>query len=220
MALALFDLDNTLLNGDSDQSWGNFLCTQGVVDPELHRATNEQFYQDYQNGVLDIMAFLEFALKPLAEIEPTQLFALRDQFMQAVIEPMIQPKALALIEKHKKQGDVLVIITATNRFVTELIAERHGIEHLIATEPEQLDGRYTGKLSGTPCFQEGKITRLNQWLADHPELNLEGSYFYSDSHNDLPLLRQVEFPYAVDPDDTLREASLSQNWPILSLRSS
>ena len=162
MALVLFDLDNTLLNGDSDHAFGEFLISQGIVDGKSYQQKNDQFYQDYQNGSLDILAYQTFALSPLVGQTADTLAKWHKMFMQNVIEPMMLPKAQELIIKHKSQGDTLAIITATNRFVTGPIAKRLGIDHLLATEPEVIDGQITGKLIGTPCFQEGKITHLNQ----------------------------------------------------------
>lgn len=217
MSLAIFDLDNTLLHGDSDHAWGEFLCEQGLVDSEVYRQANDYFYQQYQQGTLDITEFLEFALKPLATIPPAQLSALHQQFMTEKVAPMITDKALALLQKHRDQGDFLLIITATNRFVTGPIAERLGVDAILATDPEQIDGRYTGKVAGTPCFQDGKVVRLNAWLAETGH-SMQGSYFYSDSRNDLPLLEQVEFPVAVDADETLTRIAQERGWPVISLR--
>lgn len=217
MSLAIFDLDNTLLHGDSDHAWGEFLCEQGLVDSEVYRQANDYFYQQYQQGTLDITEFLEFALKPLASIPPAQLSALHQQFMTEKVAPMITDKALALLQKHRDQGDFLLIITATNRFVTGPIAERLGVDAILATDPEQIDGRYTGKVAGTPCFQDGKVVRLNAWLAETGH-SMQGSYFYSDSRNDLPLLEQVEFPVAVDADETLTRIAQERGWPVISLR--
>lgn len=217
MSLAIFDLDNTLLHGDSDHAWGEFLCEQGLVDSEVYRQANDYFYQQYQQGTLDITEFLEFALKPLASIPPAQLSVLHQQFMTEKVAPMITDKALALLQKHRDQGDFLLIITATNRFVTGPIAERLGVDAILATDPEQVDGRYTGKVAGTPCFQDGKVVRLNAWLAETGH-SMQGSYFYSDSRNDLPLLEQVEFPVAVDADETLTRIAQERGWPVISLR--
>lgn len=217
MSLAIFDLDNTLLHGDSDHAWGEFLCEQGLVDSEVYRQANDYFYQQYQQGTLNITEFLEFALKPLATLPPEQLSALHAQFMVEKVEPMITDKALALLQKHRDQGDFLLIITATNRFVTGPIAERLGVDAILATDPEQIDGRYTGKVAGTPCFQGGKVVRLNAWLEATGHA-MQGSYFYSDSRNDLPLLEQVEFPVAVDADETLTRIANERGWPVISLR--
>lgn len=217
MALAIFDLDNTLLAGDSDHAWGQFLVEQGIVDAEHYQRSNDRFFEDYQQGRLDIRTYLEFALKPLTEHPAQQLFQWREQFIREKIDPIILPKGRELIARHRDQGDTLLIITATNRFVTEPIAGRLGIEHLIATDPEWQDGRYTGRIVGTPSFREGKIERLHQWLASRDE-SLQGSCFYSDSHNDIPLLELVDHPVAIDPDAQLRAHSLARNWPVRSLR--
>jgi len=219
VSLAIFDLDNTLLDGDSDYLWGRFLVEKNLVDGEFYERENLRFLHEYEAGTLDILEFLEFSLKPLAEMDPEQLAALHRQFMTEKIQPIILPKARALLDKHRRAGDTLLIVTATNSFVTRPIADALGIEHLIATEPERIDGRYTGRVKGTPSFREGKVTRLEEWLKAHGE-NLAGSWFYSDSHNDLPLLEMVEHPVAVDPDDTLADHARARGWPIISLRDS
>ncbi|MDT8406022.1 MAG: HAD family hydrolase [Methylococcales bacterium] len=217
MALAIFDLDNTLLAGDSDYLWGEFLIEQGRVDAEQYRRQNERFYQDYRNGSLDIMAFLRFALQPLAAHSISELHAWRDQFIDQKIKPIMLPKAAGLIERHRADGDTLMVITATNRFVTEPIVSAYGIDHLLATEPEFKDGRYTGEVAGVPCFQHGKVIRLNAWLAEQQQ-TLAGSWFYSDSINDVPLLSKVSHPVAVDPDDHLQQHAKTAGWPVISLR--
>lgn len=218
MSLAIFDLDNTLLAGDSDHAWGEFLCEQGIVDPDEYRRANDHFLAQYQQGTLNIDEFLRFALQPLVALPQPRLVQLHHQFMAEKIEPMLQPKAAQLLQRHKDQGDFLLIITATNRFVTGPIATRLGVDAILATEPEQLDGQYTGNVSGTPCFQAGKVTRLNQWLAETGH-SLAGSYFYSDSRNDLPLLEYVDHPVAVDADPALTDIAQQRHWPIISLRS-
>lgn len=217
MTLAIFDLDNTLLAGDSDHAWGEFLVEEGIVDAEEYRKANDRFYQEYLNGELDILHYLGFALQPLAKHGMEDLLAWREHFMEKKVRPMLQDKAFELLEKHRSQGHTLMIITATNRFVTEPIAELLGIEHLIATDPELVNGRYTGEVAGVPSFQEGKVTRLNDWLASQNE-TLEGAWFYSDSHNDVPLLKQVANPVAVDPDPTLEKLALEKGWKVMSLR--
>jgi HAD superfamily hydrolase (TIGR01490 family) len=217
MALAIFDLDNTLLQGDSDYAWGQFLVAQGVVDGDNYERENQRYYDKYKEGTLDILEFLAFALKPLARRPRAQLDAWHRRFMQEKILPMITPAARALVEQHRQAGDTLVIITATNSFVTHPIAREFGIEHLLATEPEEAAGVYTGKVRGTPCFREGKVERLRAWLADRHE-TLTGSWFYSDSHNDLPLLGMVDHPVAVHPDPVLREHAQARGWPIIDLR--
>lgn len=217
MSLAIFDLDNTLLSIDSDHAWGEFLLEQGAVDPVAYREANDRFLADYEAGTLDIHAFLEVALRPLAENSPEQLAAWHQQFMASKIEPHILAKGEELVARHRTRGDTLMIVTATNRFITGPIAERLGVDHLIAVEPEVVDGRYTGRVTGTPSYREGKVTRLEAWLADK-ELTLDDSWFYSDSHNDIPLLEIVEHPVAVDPDPSLREVAEARGWRIISLR--
>jgi HAD superfamily hydrolase (TIGR01490 family) len=217
MTLAIFDLDNTLIADDSDYLWGKFLVDQGIVDRLVYDKINAKFYKDYQNGTLDMVAFLRFALAPLAAHPIEQLHNWRQDFINTIIKPLLLDKAKALIEKHRAQGDTLLVITATNSFITAPIVALYGIEHLIATTPEMIEGKYTGNVNGVPCFQEGKVTRLNEWLTLNNE-KLEGSYFYSDSHNDLPLLKLVDFPVAVDPDEKLRDFADTQKWEIISLR--
>ncbi|BBL74813.1 HAD family hydrolase [Methylomagnum ishizawai] len=217
MSLAIFDLDNTLIAGDSDYLWGQFLVERGIVDAQEYETANARFYEDYKQGCLDIARFLEFALAPLARHEPATLYRWREEFVAAKIGPILLPAARALIEKHRAAGDLPVIVTATNRFVTEPIARLYGIEHLIATTPEFRDGRYTGRFEGTPCFQEGKVARLAEWLAETGR-DLAGSWFYSDSHNDLPLLERVEHPVAVDPDPSLARHARERGWPVIGLR--
>nr|WP_220128045.1 HAD family hydrolase [Halomonas kenyensis] len=215
--MAIFDLDNTLIAIDSDHAWGEFLLEQGAVNAEAYREANDRFMADYEAGTLDIHAFLAVALKPLADNSPEQLAAWHQQFMASKIEPNILPKGEELLARHRSRGDTLLIVTATNRFITGPIAERLGVDHLIAVEPEVRDGRYTGRVSGTPSYREGKVERLEEWLADK-DLTLDNAWFYSDSHNDLPLLELVEHPVAVDPDATLREVAERRGWRIMSLR--
>jgi len=217
VSLAIFDLDNTLLSIDSDHAWGEFLLEQGAVDPVAYRDANDRFLADYEAGTLDIHAFLEVALRPLAENSPEQLAAWHQQFMASKIEPHILPKGEELVARHRSRGDTLLIITATNRFITGPIAERLGIDDLIAVEPEMVEGRYTGRVTGTPSYREGKVVRLEEWLTEQ-ELSLDDAWFYSDSHNDLALLEKVDHPVAVDPDPTLREVAEARGWKIISLR--
>lgn len=218
--LALFDLDNTLLAGDSDYNWSLFLINEGLLDAEQHKARNEQFYQDYKNGSLDIYAFLKFQLKPLSEHPKKFLDELHLKYMEKVIRPMMTQKAQDLVNQHKAAGDLCVVITATNSFVTKPIATAYGIEHLIGSDPEMVNGEYTGGVSGVPSFQEGKVTRINQWLAERGASlsDYAKSYFYSDSHNDLPLMKMVTNPVAVDADAILTDYAKQQGWPIISLR--
>lgn len=219
MRLALFDLDNTLLAGDSDHSWGDFLCRHGHVDAAQYQARNDAFYADYCAGKLDVVAYQNFS-QAILGCTPTEVLAQwQAQFMAEVIEPLILAEGENLLAQHRTQGDKLVIITATNRFVTAPIAARLGVETLLATECAMQGDRYLGRITGIPCYQQGKVTRLNLWLEEQG-LDLQDSYFYSDSRNDLPLLELVSHPVAVDPDDVLRSTANSRGWPIISLRNS
>ncbi len=218
MKLALFDLDNTLLSGDSDFEWAQFLIEQGVLDREVYAARNAAFYEQYKQGTLDIHEFLDFQLKPLARHPRRVLDAWHRQFMQTRILPLVRPRAQELIERHR--ADLRVIVTATNSFVTAPIARAFGIDNLIATEPAHAGGEFTGEVAGTPCFREGKVRRLEEWLAARGQslASFSTSWFYSDSLNDLPLLARVTHPVAVDPDDTLRAHAAQHGWPIMSLQ--
>ena len=217
MKLVLFDLDNTLLAGDSDFEWAQFLIEQGVLDREVYEARNQDFYDQYKAGTLDILEFLDFQLKPLSRHPRAVLDAWHREFMARKIAPIMRDSARALVARH--HGDLRVVITATNSFVTAPIAREFGIEHLIATEPEQRAGEFTGNVLGVPCFREGKVRRLEDWLAaqDRPLASFRESWFYSDLHNDLPLLERVTNPVAVDPDATLRAHAARHGWPIISL---
>ena len=211
--LAIFDLDNTLLGGDSDYLWGRWLVQHQLVDGAFYERENQRFYMEYKAGTLDIVEFLRFSLKPLAENDLDKLQALRQQFMEEVIRPIMLPAAHRLVEEHRRQGHTLLIITATNRFVTEPI----GINNLIATDPEFREGRYTGEVSGIPSFRDGKVQRLNNWLKENG-YNLASSWFYSDSLNDLPLLEMGTHPFAVDADETLTYHAETKGWPVITLR--
>ena len=218
MRLALFDLDNTLLSGDSDFEWAQFLIEQQVLDREVYEARNQEFFEAYKAGTLDIHAFLDFQLKPLSRHPRTQLDQWHAEFMEQKILPMISQKARDLVDSH--DDDARVIVTATNSFVTWPIAREFGVENLIATEPEEVDGEFTGLVDGKPAFREGKVERLREWLEEHDlEWNMfEETWFYSDSLNDLPLLEIVSHPVAVDPDETLKEHALEEGWQVISLR--
>jgi HAD superfamily hydrolase (TIGR01490 family) len=217
MALAIFDLDNTLLGGDSDYLWGEFLVENNIVDGAAYQQKNQDFYDQYLDGTMDIFEFLAFQLKPLADNSLDDLYQWREQYLKEKIDPIILKAGRDLIQHHQQQGDETLIITATNSFITAPIAEKLGIENLIATEPEVVNGLYTGNVAGTPSYQAGKVTRLHQWLEGH-DLDLEGSYFYSDSHNDIPLLELVDYPVAVDADDNLQAVATKQGWKVISLR--
>lgn len=217
MSLALFDLDNTLIAGDSDHLWGDFLVTQGRVDAIKHKALNAHFYAQYKEGALDIDEYLAFALSPMAGMNKDTLAPLQQQFVRDHIEPILLDAAFELLQKHRVLGDTLVIITATNTLVTQPIADRLGVEHLIGCEAEMINGRYTGKPTGVPSFAEGKVSRIQAWCSENNR-SMENAIFYTDSHNDLPLLNVVDRPVAVDPDDRLRETASSHGWNIISLR--
>jgi len=217
MSLALFDLDNTLLAADSDFLWGCFLVEKNLVDKATYDAANQRFYDEYKQGTLDILEFLTFSLKPLTKYSREELSQLHKEFMQKHIHSAMTEKGKAQIKRHRDKGDYIVIITATNRFVTEPIAKAFQVDDLIATDPEIINDKYTGKVAGTPCFQEGKITRLNQWL-ENTHHDLDNSTFYSDSHNDIPLLEIVTTPIAVDPDEQLTSIAQARNWEICSFR--
>ena len=217
MTLAIFDLDNTLIGDDSDNLWGQYLVDQKLVDATDFAEKNDQFYQDYKTGTLDMDAWLHFSLAPLRNQPMEALDVWHREFMRTVIQPVMLPKAAALIADHKARGHTLLIITATNVFITRPIAAALGIENLLGCEAEIADGMYTGKPIGVPSYREGKVTRLKEWLKEKDE-SMDGAYFYSDSQHDIPLLQLVDNPIAVDPDDTLREKALQSGWKILSLR--
>ncbi len=218
MNLALFDLDYTLLSGDSDHSWGQFLAAEGVVNGVEHNRRNDAFWAQYKNGTLDIHQYLQFALSPIAGKTPAELAPLHAKFMHQIIAPMISDKAKALVAKHNT--DLCAIVTATNAFVTAPIAAHFGIAHLIACDVEIINGRYTGQPLGLPSFREGKTTRVETWLAgmDKTIDDFEQSWFYSDSLNDLPLLERVNRPVAVNPDSTLHAHALARGWPIIEIK--
>lgn len=217
MALAIFDLDNTLISGDSDHSWGEFLVSEQLVDAQQFKKTNDQFYADYVAGSLDIFAYLEFSLQPLTEMSMAELAELHKRFMQQVIAPMQLAKAQALLQQHRDAGDRLLIITSTNRFIVEPICHSLGVTEILATDAQIVDGRYSGKVEGVPTYKEGKVVRFNAWLKEHNE-TLEGSWFYSDSINDLPLLLEVDHAIAVDPCPALQAVAEEKHWQIISLR--
>ncbi len=220
MDLVLFDLDNTLLNGDSDYEWARFLIEQGVLDGPVYEAQNNAFFDMYKQGTLDIHAFLAFQLKPLSEYSRAQLDNWHRQFMQTRILPIMGQPARSLVRRHLDEGSLCAIVTATNAFITGPIARSFGIPHLVATELEEIDGKFTGRPHGTPCFREGKLERVDQWLASlgHAWDEFPATTFYSDSLNDIPLLERVSRPVAVDPDERLRTLAGQRGWPVISLR--
>ncbi len=220
MRLALFDLDNTLLAGDSDVAWGHFLASVGAVDGKEYVRMHDYFYEQYMEGTLDIREFCRFSFQPLLEHPLPHLQQWRQRFVEEHITNMVAPGSASVLEQHRAAGDTLVIITATNSFVTRPIADLLGVEHLIATEPEISDGRFTGELQGIPCFQDGKIQRLQHWLEarGEPLTRIAEATFYSDSRNDIPLLEAVRTPVAVDPDPLLAAHAEQKGWPRMSLR--
>lgn len=219
MKLALFDLDNTLLPLDSDHSWSEFLIQQGALEADEFRQKNDYFFEQYKAGTLNIYEFLNFQLKPLSLYSKTELDQWHQKFMLEIIKPAIRPTAIELVQKHQKAGETCVVITATNRFITAPIVKEFSITDLIATEPEFLEGRFTGQVVGQPCFQDGKVKRLKQWLAERKQslTACDKITFYSDSINDLPLLEQATHPVAVNPDNKLKTIAQQKNWPVLEL---
>jgi HAD superfamily hydrolase (TIGR01490 family) len=217
MTLALFDLDDTLLSGDSDHEWGNFLISKKLVDHRIYKKANDAFFAQYQAGTLDIFEYSKFSFQPLARHSMEELHALHEEFMTSVIRPLVGQKAKTLVQSHASLGHTLVVITATNSFITRPIVAEFGIEHLIATEVKIVGDRFVAEISGIPCFKEGKVQRLTSWLQTHNE-SLAGSFFYSDSINDLSMMELVETAIAVDPDPKLREIADLRQWKIISLR--
>ena len=219
MALAIFDLDNTLLAGDSDHAWGDFLISKGLADAKAHGAENDRFYQQYTEGRLDIHAYVRFTLGPVLHLPITDLNKLHNQFMESFITPMFLPKARQLIQQHRSDGDFCMIMSATNSFITRPIATALGIDTLLSTNLEIRDGRYTGDIEGIPCFARGKVERLQLWLEqEQHRFSLQDASFYSDSINDRPLLEAVARPVVVDPDPRLETVARQQGWPVISLR--
>ena len=217
MRLAIFDIDNTLIAGDSDLLWGEFLCERNYVDSNVYKAEHEKYYKDYLSGKLDINNFLKFQLKVLGENDLNLLKKWRKDFFEEKIRPVMLPKAYQLIDKHRNQNHDLLIITATNHFIVEPIASEFKIENIIACEPEIYNEQFTGKFTGTTSYAEGKVERFNDWLKTIGR-RLEESWFYSDSHNDIPLMKEVNHPVAVDPDESLKNEAIKIGWPIISLR--
>ena len=213
MALAIFDLDKTLITGDSDFLWGEFMSENEMVDRENYQKRNADFFEQYTLGKLNIGEYLEFCLEPLSRFSYDELNNFHRSFLEEKIRPIISNDAIKQVEKHRDQGDILLVLTATNRFITSPIVAEFGIENLLATEIEFIGERYTGKVLGKPCFQEGKIEHLKRWIGNR-NISLDESYFYSDSHNDLPTLELVDYPNVVNPDNKLREIALKRDWPI------
>lgn len=216
MTLAIFDLDHTLINGDSDHLWGEYMVKNGIVDELSYRQRNDAYYQDYQRGTLDNDQYLAFALEPLSRYSIEELHAWRADYVEQCIRPLIAPGTRGLLDKHRQLNHQLMIISATNLFVCEPIGQMLEVATVLATRPEIIDNRYTGRFLGTPTYKQGKVTALNQWIADSNH-ELAGAYFYSDSLNDLALLEQVDNPVAVSPDDDLKVIALARDWKIIDL---
>lgn len=217
MRLAVFDLDNTLLAGDSDHLWGQWLVENGAVDPQYYARENDRFYREYLDGTLDIHEYAGFMLRPIVENGLAPMLELRQRFIAERIQSIVAKGSRDLLARHRDAGDLLLITTATNRFVVEPIAQLLGVEQLIATDPEIVDGRYTGRIAGTPNFQRGKVERLKHWLAANSH-DGRGMTCYSDSHNDVPLLEMGDTAIAVDPDPRLRAIAQERGWRVISLR--
>ena len=217
MTLAIFDLDHTLLDGDSDYLWGEYMVENGIVDEAEYRQRNQVFFEDYQRGELDNEIYLEFALAPLTRYPVEQLHRWRADYVETWIKPIVAPGARALLERHRDQGHDLLIISATNLFITEPIAALLEVPTVLSTEPEIIDNRYTGRYLGTPTYQEGKVTALREWLAETGR-DLDGSYFYSDSINDLSLLEIVDHPIVVHPDADLGAIAAARGWQVIDLK--
>ena len=215
MRLALFDLDNTILAGDSDHAWGEFIVEKGLVSGDSYRKQNDAFYQQYLEGGLDIVAYQRFVLNIFKGKTLEQIRPLQEEFLEKIVVPMVKPKAQDRLLEHRKQGDYIIIITATNALITQPIADYLQVHHLIATTPEIIDGRVSGNITGIPSFQQGKVLRLQSWL-ENTSFCLNHSFFYSDSWNDVPLLEQVAYPFVVDADDKLKQIALSRSWSILN----
>lgn len=218
--LALFDLDNTLLSGDSDHAFGEFLIRKQLVDADSHRASNDRFYQDYRNKRLDIHAYVAFTLQPVLAMEADARETLLDEYVREVLTTMVPGRATELVQAHRERGDYCVIITATNSFITAPIAAAFGVDKLLATDLETDGGRFTGRIAGIPCYREGKVEKLLKWLgsdAAPASLSLANSIFYSDSINDLPLLERVSEAVVVNPDEHLDRVAVERGWPALSL---
>lgn len=220
--LVLFDLDNTLLNGDSDHAWGEFLVRKGLVDEEKHRMQNDVFYEQYQNSILDIKEYVRFTLKPVLSLDHTQLSSMHNEFMSSSIKPLILSQARSLVNDHLKANDFCIIITATNEYIAAPIAEEFKVNHFFGTSLETFSRKkkffYTGEILGTPCYQHGKVEKIKQWLKSRADFNLSDSIFYSDSINDLPLLEQVNTPIVVDGDQKLIKIAVERGWEQRSLR--
>ena len=218
MNIVLFDLDNTLIQGDSDYEWGNYLVENNYVDPKSYKEKNNMFFEEYKKGTLCPREFALFSYEPLTRYDYNVLLSIREKFFHEKISPLILPKAVELVNFHKNNNDILAIVTATNSFISKVSADFFQIKHLLASEPEFIDGKFTGMLNGEPCYQEGKVHKVKDWIKNNNLSNYNEIYFYTDSHNDISLMEFCTKPIAVDPDDTLNQISLNNKWEIISLR--
>ena len=218
MNIALFDLDNTLINGDSDHEWGNYLVENNYVDSKSYKEKNNMFFEEYKKGTLCPREFALFSYEPLTKYSYKTLLEIRENFFKDKILPLVLPKAINLVNHHKKNGDIIAIVTATNSFISKVSADFFQITHLLASEPEFIDNKFTGNLKGEPCYQEGKVYKVKEWIKKNNFSNYDEIYFYTDSHNDLQLMEYCTIPVAVDPDETLNRISVKNKWEIISLR--
>ena len=218
MNIALFDLDNTLINGDSDHEWGNYLVENNYVDSKSYKEKNNMFFEEYKKGTLCPREFALFSYEPLTKYSYKTLLEIREKFFKDKILPLILPKAIDLVNHHKKKGDIIAIVTATNSFISKVSANFFQITHLLASEPEFINNKFTGNLQGEPCYQEGKVYKVKEWIKKNNFSNYDEIYFYTDSHNDLQLMEYCTIPVAVDPDETLNRISVKNKWEIISLR--
>ena len=218
MNIVLFDLDNTLIKGDSDHEWGNFLVENNYVDQKIYKEKNNNFFEQYKNGTLCPKEFALFSYEPLTKYSYEKLLGIREKFFEEKIIPLVLPKALKLVNYHKNNNDILAIVTATNSFISRITADFFNIKHLLASEPEFVNNRFTGNMLGEPCFKDGKVTKVQEWMKVNKLSEFKEIYFYTDSHNDIKLMEFCTRPIAVDPDEILKKTSIDNKWEIISLR--
>ena len=218
MNIVLFDLDNTLIKGDSDHEWGNFLVENNYVDQRIYKEKNNNFFEQYKNGTLCPKEFALFSYEPLTKYSYEKLLNIREKFFEEKIIPLVLPKALKLVNYHKNNNDILAIVTATNSFISRITADFFNIKHLLASEPEFVNNRFTGNMLGEPCFKDGKVTKVQEWMKVNKLSEFKEIYFYTDSHNDIKLMEFCTRPIAVDPDEILKKTSIDNKWEIISLR--
>mgnify|MGYP001170665810 FL=1 len=218
MNIVLFDLDNTLIKGDSDHEWGNFLVENNYVDQRIYKEKNNNFFEQYKNGTLCPKEFALFSYEPLTKYSYEKLLNIREKFFEEKIIPLVLPKALKLVNYHKNNNDILAIVTATNSFISRVTADFFNIKHLLASEPEFVNNKFTGNMLGEPCFKDGKVTKVQEWMKVNKLSEFKEIYFYTDSHNDIKLMEFCTRPIAVDPDEILKKTSIDNKWEIISLR--